>query len=735
MSLKNYATHIVGGEMIYDYLGSNNYRITLKIYRDCSSQVTFDGLQNTNGTVVPAIITVLQANGGQFGVFDIGAPLVTLIPPTINSPCIQTPNNVCVEEGIYTYTVTLPAITGGYHVIYQRCCRNGTIINLLNPGTQGSTYYTKIPGPEDAINNNSPRFKNFPPIFLCNNLSFKFDHSAIDPDGDKLVYSLCPPFIGADGCCPSIGNIPPAPVSPGCSNPPSVCPNVSLPPPYPFVSFVTPYSGSYPIASNPSISIDPNTGKLTGTPNLIGQYVVGVCVEEYRNNVLISTHFRDFQFNIVSCVVSVLSAVADQPKQCVGNTISFVNQSVSNTGALTFLWDFGDPNIINDTSNAVNPTFTYQDTGIYVVTLISNPRKPCGDTVQKVIYVYPPLSIAFKPPQKQCLKNNSFQFKADGAILAQTTYTWNFTSKATPSLSQAMNPAGISFSEAGLFFVKLNAKQFACRDSFVDSVRVLRRPQAKINNLPVSLCDPATVTFSNGSMSDLPLKYIWRFSNGKSFTGFETTQRFSPPGNYTATLTVITQSICIDTGITSFNDIVVKALPVAGFSMTPEVTSIFDPEISVFNKASFDVVSWNYYFGDGQISLTPSDRHIYVEPGNYVITQIVTNANVCSDTARRIVVVYPEFRFWIPNTFTPDDNNLNDVFKPIVIGVINYSFEIYDRWGEKIFETGNVEAGWNGTFRGSECKEGIYAWRIRFKNIAQLQNEERIGHVLILKNL
>ncbi|HOZ88430.1 MAG TPA: hypothetical protein PL029_11770, partial [Bacteroidia bacterium] len=98
-SLSNYASHIVGGEMIYDYLGNSKYRITLKIYRDCSSQTTFDGITSPSGNLAPANISVLEVNSGAIvtgAVIDIGAPVVTQIPPTINSPCIQTPNNICV---------------------------------------------------------------------------------------------------------------------------------------------------------------------------------------------------------------------------------------------------------------------------------------------------------------------------------------------------------------------------------------------------------------------------------------------------------------------------------------------------------------------------------------------------------------------------------------------------------------------------------------------------------------
>jgi hypothetical protein len=275
LGLKIHATHIVGGEIFYDYLGSNNYRITLKIYRDCTGATApFDGSTGASGAV-PAIISVIDVIGGASPIlYNIGTPIITKIPPTINNPCIQTPDNICVEEGVYTCTINLAPKTGGYYVVYQRCCRNNSVLNLLDSGNQGSTYYIKIPGPEEAIDNSSPRFNNFPPIFLCSNLDFSFDHLATDPDGDQLVYSLCPPFLGLDGCCPFLGSNPPSMTSANCLTLPFNCPTAALPPPYANVNFISPYNGSYPLASNPSITINSNTGLLKGQPNLIGQFVV-----------------------------------------------------------------------------------------------------------------------------------------------------------------------------------------------------------------------------------------------------------------------------------------------------------------------------------------------------------------------------------------------------------------------------------------------------------------------------
>ena len=610
-----YSTHIVGGEIIYDNIGGNNYRITLKLYRDCSSAVQFDGID----TLTPALITIIEGLSGAVDtVMNIGVPVVTSIPSSINNPCIQPPGGVCVEEGVYTCTINLQPKTGGYYIIYQSCCRNNTILNLVPGGGQGATYFEKIPGPETVTQNSSPRFTKFPPKYICNSSVFPFDHSASDPDGDSLVYSFYAPFLG---------------LSPGCHLGSVGCPTAAAPPPYPTINYSSGYSGSYPIPSNPAFSINPATGLLGGKPNLIGQFVVGVCVKEYRNNVLLSSHYRDFQFNVRPCVVSVISDFKDQDKLCQGNVITFTNQSSSNIGPLICHWDFGVNGIFSDTSHALNPTYTFQDTGKYTITLLTGSGNPCTDTCKKIFYIYPPIKASFDRPDKQCLKANLFNFNNTGTYINGATYSWDFGSAANPDSSTLKNPTGIIYNQAGLFFVKLIAKQLICIDSMIDSVRVIGRPIAKINNLPFSYCDPARVGFSNGSTSDLPMKYQWNFSNGNSSSDFEPVQILSPPGIYNATLTVITNSVCIDTSMTSIASITVFPSPIAGFSLAPPVTTIFDPEIKFTNLSASVANRWYYDFGDGSSSTDTSAVHAYTAPGTYTVMQVVGNKYNCSDTA------------------------------------------------------------------------------------------------------
>ena len=124
-------SHIVGGEMFYDYIGGNQYKITIKLYRDC----------NSNGAAYDANlpVTVFNGSGTQLSVFTIPFPGSNQLPVEFSNPCVTIPNDICVEEAIYEKTVTLPASSNGWTLTYQRCCRGPSVVNLLDPGNQGLT--------------------------------------------------------------------------------------------------------------------------------------------------------------------------------------------------------------------------------------------------------------------------------------------------------------------------------------------------------------------------------------------------------------------------------------------------------------------------------------------------------------------------------------------------------------------------------------------------------------------
>jgi gliding motility-associated-like protein len=705
------ASHIVGGEIYYDYLGSDNYKITLKVYRDC-----FNGQAQLDN---PARIVIFDVNGAIVDTLHFVLRSQNNIAPSINNPCITPPGQECVEEGLYVDTVNLPPLTGGYYIVYQRCCRNNTILNIPQPGQKGTTYWEHIPGPEQAAPNSSPRFNKFPPIYLCNGVQIKFDHSATDPDGDALVYSLCAPY---DGCSP-----------PG-SGP---CP--ITPPPYNNLQFLSPYSGSYPMSSNPVININSATGFLNGTPDINGQWVVCICVQEFRGGQLIGTHYRDFQFNIVTCQIAVLAQFNDQASPisplknqfCTGMTIKFTNSSINGTD---FIWNFGDPSTFADTSHLTNPSYTYPDTGKYVVTLIANPGKPCADTTTETYYIYPALTPSFVAPPPQCIANNNFSFNVGGQFASYSTFNWTFGPAASIQTSTLQNPSGVVYGSPGSFPVSLLVQQKMCQKTLVDTVEVYAMPTASFTSDSISGCDPLSVTFTNTSVSDFPITYVWMFGDGTTSGVKNPTHVYSPAGVYNVSLAISSTIGCPGTNTFVVPGMVnVLPAPFAAFNFSPTSTTIFDPDI-YFTNQSLNAFTWSYDFGDGQSSTVSDPIHTYNTYDSYTVVLTAISNFGCVDTAVRIVTILPEFKFWVPNCFTPGNKDgMNDVFVPIVICAEEYEFYVYTRWGELIFKSKTPLEGWDGTYKGKPCQPDVYAWLITFTNAETRLYEEHRGHVTILK--
>ncbi len=270
------ATHIVGGEVYYDSLGNDQYKVTFEVYRDCSP--------GTAGYDDPLHYTVFYANGTFFGEFFIQLPQPDTLPLIYDDPCVTPPDDVCIERAIYVDTITMPMTADGYYITYQRCCWSNSIINIQNPGSWGLTITTEVPG-TNQINqhNNCARFDEYPPIVLCSNNTLVFDHGATDPDGDSLAYSICTPL--------TISN----------TDPGSPDPSPDLPAPYAGTPWDVGFSLAQPFGAGANASIDPVTGIMSITPSQIGTYVMAICVEEWRNGQLINVKSRTFGYNVLIC--------------------------------------------------------------------------------------------------------------------------------------------------------------------------------------------------------------------------------------------------------------------------------------------------------------------------------------------------------------------------------------------------------------------------------------------------
>ena len=212
------------------------------------------------------------------------------------------------------------------------------------------------------------------------------------------------------------------------------------------------------------------------------------------------------------------------------------------------------------------------------------------------------------------------------------------------------------------------------------------------------------------------------------------TPTVSPSSTTTYLFTVTDDNGCIATDEITIN---IVADPIASFSISKTILSILEPSVSLQNNSlNFTTQLWN--FGDGSGTTTENNpTHTFADTAAYYyITLYVTNNHGCIDSVTKLVVVENEVIYYVPNTFTPDPDQFNPVFKPIFttgFDIYNYKLLIFNRWGEVIFESNNATIGWDGTYGGKICQDGIYTWTIVFKELKKDKRYNITGHVNLLR--
>lgn len=469
------ATHIVGGELNYKNLGSNNYEIRLTVYRDCYVGVPpFDN---------PAYVGIFNSSNQLLQTLTMTFRGLDTLPPTINDPCTIPPLDFCYEVTTYIDTINLPPLAGGYQISYQRCCRNVNILNIVNPSCVGATYYATIPGPEVVAVNSNPVIKFWPPPFICVNKPWVFDDSAIDYDGDSLVYELFMPFDGLTPDCPIVTLPVPSPAATSCPNTVASCPPVPVSPPFNTIAWQTPYSTANMLGGVP-MQINSSTGIVTATPNTQGYFVIGIRVKEYRNGVFLSETKRDFQLIVKPCP-SVVVAAAQVPQAiCATTTASFTNNSTGSAG-LGFNWYFGDPSTNADTSHVTSPSYTYPGTGSYSVTLVAyvSSKPLCNDTVNTVVSISDAFKASFTFTPVACSENLvNFTGTVQNPPGTTPVWSWNFGDGDTSSVQ---NPSH-NYNAAGNFQVTLITEipnSINCVDTLsAQTINVVTNPELYIPN-------------------------------------------------------------------------------------------------------------------------------------------------------------------------------------------------------------------------------------------------------------
>ncbi len=255
------ATHIMGGDITYQWISGNSYLVNVSLYRDCA------------GLALPASADIAVYSSSCQDSFVVTIPLISnaSIQASCNSLLSSCNGGSALgyERGIYQDTITLPASCSDWHFIYANCCRNATITNLVNGGAYGALFSARLDNLHQPFNN-SPVFLADPVLLLSTGTYYQINNGAFDPDGDSIVLSLAPAMDGS----------------------------VFSPSQQIQLSYNAPLSYLNPVTSSPVLALDPVTGTVTVTPQTAEVDIVVYRLDEYRNGILIGSATRDIQVNI-----------------------------------------------------------------------------------------------------------------------------------------------------------------------------------------------------------------------------------------------------------------------------------------------------------------------------------------------------------------------------------------------------------------------------------------------------
>lgn len=714
------AKHIIGGEVTYECVGINNtnntvtFELTFVMYRDCAGggagfeQARF-GIYEGFGSNWDWKQTVISNPG-------FAEPV-----EAEDNPCIEVPANLCVEKATYVFDITLPISNNSYIIAYQRCCRNNSILNIVAPEDTGAAFTVEIRPAAQQICNNSPVFNDFPPILICEGEPLVFDHSASDVEGHSLTYKFCSPLNGGGpfGSNETPGN-------------PNACDGIipepsNCPPPYPNVVFKLPnFSFSNPVASNPQMTINPFTGLITGTPNLAGQYVVGVCVEERdADNNLLSIVQRDFQFNVTQCLIKVQADIKEDAvvgideyliNSCGENTITFENESTDENFIESYYWEFkinGDTVISNDKDATINFPGIGEYTGIMI---LNKGTVECSDTAQIYVNVYPDIEADYSFDYDTC-SAGPVEFYDNSSSGSGTILTWDWDFGNNEN-SQEKNPFH-TFTVPGIKDVVLEVSDINdCKDTIEQTIAWFPAPPLIIVEPSNYLgCAPAEIFFNNLS-SPINEEYTvnWSFGDGETGNEISPTHVFEEVGIYSLNLEIISPIGCV--AQKSFpNWIEVEPKPTADFSYSPERPNNFNATI-FFEDESEGAISWQWNFNNEGNAFDPNPTYTFKDTGEHFVELVVLHPSGCPDTIIKRIDIEPEVTFYLPNAFTPNADAKNDQFlgRGYFEGMSDFRMTIWNRWGERIFETTDPLQGWNGRKHNSGELEqnGVYVYLVTY---------------------
>jgi gliding motility-associated-like protein len=315
-----------------------------------------------------------------------------------------------------------------------------------------------------------------------------------------------------------------------------------------------------------------------------------------------------------------------------------------------------------------------------------------------------------------------------GNFSANANYSWNFGPNASPSVSTLQDPTGISFTNTGQQTISVQVEDEGCLSNiYTSAVFVYEEPNVNFSVASADGCVPHRVYFTNLSSNGSGVDYVWYFGDGTSSESFSPAYTYESPGDYPVTLLVKAENGC-DTALKIDDLVHIFPLPNPLFQLSDNSLVMLEDTISeALNiQEAYSGYDSAYFRITPSFNSTSSDTLLFGSsyqirfnrPGNYAIWHFVENEFGCTDSLLRYVNVTSEQFVFVPNAFTPDNDGVNDIFTIVGRDIQEFAMQIYNRWGERIYSTYDIEGGWDGRYNYSNnaIVSGTYYYLIRIRD-------------------
>lgn len=436
----------------------------------------------------------------------------------------------------------------------------------------------------------------------------------------------------------------------------------------------------------------------------------------------------------------VIADFSSDSISCAPLDATFRSQSF---GAIAYSWDFGD----GGAANGMITTHQFTNTGavdsVYNVRLIAQSLYNCNDTAYRNVTVRPTPLVGFTATPIQQLFPNSTVNLTNTTNPGNWTYNWDFDDSTS---SMLQNPGTHVYQSWGTYNIQLTASSAFCEDSA--SILVTIIPPDPIADFGDSAtgCSPLEVTFVN--RSQYGATYFWDFGDGGVSNSENPTHIYFNPGVYPVKLTVNGIAPGKRDEITKLDYIVVNETPRAIFTNNRDKVFIPNDPV-VFSNFSEGADSFLWNFGDGNTTTERSPTYFYTEEGEFQVFMIAMTDEGCSDTAYAPTLILAELegRVRVPNAFTPSktgpssgrvnrgvplSGEINDIFYAIVEGSVKYELNIFNKWGELLFVSKDINIGWDGYYKGKLSQQDVYVWKVKVE-YADGKKETKVGDLMLLR--